>query len=132
MTRSEDNLILIPGKAVGSATPVGIPVCSWRTRKTEGLSKRAVPCTEKAILTKDVNTEVEKVAVCHGLGNTVIATLMLRELGKYGAYRSFWGWSFQSYRAANAFSGDALWLHQPGKGPPKWTISPLAAEWRYV
>ena len=27
MTRSEDKLILIPGNAVGTATPVGIPAC---------------------------------------------------------------------------------------------------------
>ena len=36
MTRSEDKLMLIPGNAVGTATPVGIPVCYWRTRKIEG------------------------------------------------------------------------------------------------
>ena len=36
MTRSEDKLILIPGNAVGTATPVGIPVCYWSTKKTEG------------------------------------------------------------------------------------------------
>ena len=36
MTRSEDTLILLPGNTVGSATPVGITVCYWSTRKTEG------------------------------------------------------------------------------------------------
>ena len=75
---------------------------------------------------------MEKVAVRHGLGNTVITTLALRGLGEYEACRSFGGWGFQSYRAANAFAGGALWLHQPGKGPPQWTISPLGAERRYV
>ena len=35
ITGSEDKLNLIPGNAVGSATPVGIPVCYWSTRKTE-------------------------------------------------------------------------------------------------
>ena len=36
MTRSEEKLNLIPGYAVGTATPVGIPVCNCSTRKTEG------------------------------------------------------------------------------------------------
>ena len=37
VTCGEDNLI--PGRAAGTATPVGIPVCCWRTRKTEGWVK---------------------------------------------------------------------------------------------
>ena len=37
--RSEDKLYLIPGNAVGTATPQGIPVCYWSTRQTRRLSK---------------------------------------------------------------------------------------------
>ena len=85
----------------------------------------SVPCTENAIRRKEVNTEVEKVAVRHGLGSTAITTLMLRRVG---GVRGMQVWSFQSYRAANAFSGDALWLHHPGKYPPQQTISPSGAE----
>ena len=33
---AEDKLILMPGNAVGIATPLGIPVCYWSTRNTEG------------------------------------------------------------------------------------------------
>ena len=36
MTRSEEELIRMPGNAVGTATPRGIPVCYWSTKKTEG------------------------------------------------------------------------------------------------
>ena len=43
------------------------------------------------MLRKKVNTEVEKVRVCHELGYTVITTLTLRGLGECGACRSFLG-----------------------------------------
>eukprot|EP00670_Eutreptiella_braarudii_P002389 CAMPEP_0174300488 /NCGR_PEP_ID=MMETSP0809-20121228/58488_1 /TAXON_ID=73025 ORGANISM="Eutreptiella gymnastica-like, Strain CCMP1594" /NCGR_SAMPLE_ID=MMETSP0809 /ASSEMBLY_ACC=CAM_ASM_000658 /LENGTH=33 /DNA_ID= /DNA_START= /DNA_END= /DNA_ORIENTATION= len=33
MTRSNDKLNLIPGNAVGTATPEGIPVCYQSTRQ---------------------------------------------------------------------------------------------------
>ena len=36
MTCSEGELNPMPGHAAGTATPVGIPVCYWSTRKTEG------------------------------------------------------------------------------------------------
>ena len=36
VTHSEDDLNLMPGNAAGTATPVGIPVSYWSTRKTEG------------------------------------------------------------------------------------------------
>ena len=35
ITRSEDELHLMPGNAAGTATPEGIPVCDWSTRNTE-------------------------------------------------------------------------------------------------
>ena len=46
--------MLIPGNAVGTATPVGIPVRYRSTRKTEGLSENSgAPCTEKSIPRKE-------------------------------------------------------------------------------
>jgi len=36
ITRSEDKLNLMPGNALGTATPEGAPVCCWSTRKTQG------------------------------------------------------------------------------------------------
>ena len=33
---SEDKLKLTPGASAGTATPIGIPVCDWSTRETEG------------------------------------------------------------------------------------------------
>ena len=36
ITRREGKLNLIPWNAAGAATPMGIPVCNWSTRKTEG------------------------------------------------------------------------------------------------
>eukprot|EP00670_Eutreptiella_braarudii_P027308 CAMPEP_0174379302 /NCGR_PEP_ID=MMETSP0811_2-20130205/122616_1 /TAXON_ID=73025 ORGANISM="Eutreptiella gymnastica-like, Strain CCMP1594" /NCGR_SAMPLE_ID=MMETSP0811_2 /ASSEMBLY_ACC=CAM_ASM_000667 /LENGTH=116 /DNA_ID=CAMNT_0015531795 /DNA_START=1165 /DNA_END=1516 /DNA_ORIENTATION=- len=36
VTCSEDEPNLMPGNAVGMATPAGVPVGSWSTRKTEG------------------------------------------------------------------------------------------------
>ena len=39
ITRSKDKLYLIPGNAVGTATPEGIPVCYWSTRQTGAPSK---------------------------------------------------------------------------------------------
>ena len=40
MTRREDELYLIPGNAVGTATPEGIPVCYRRTTKTKQQTKQ--------------------------------------------------------------------------------------------
>ena len=51
ITRRNDQLYLIPGNAVGTTAPKGIPVCYWSTRQTRRLSKnRGVLCTEKAVL----------------------------------------------------------------------------------
>jgi hypothetical protein len=33
ITRNDDELNLIPGNAVGTATPEGIPVCYWSKTK---------------------------------------------------------------------------------------------------
>ena len=38
-----DGLILIPETAVGTATPVGIPVCDWSTRKSSELTDTLEP-----------------------------------------------------------------------------------------
>ena len=41
ITRREDELSLMPGNAAGTATPIGIPMCGWGTRKA-GLRKTAL------------------------------------------------------------------------------------------
>ena len=41
--------------------------------------------TEKAVLTKEVYTEVERVVVCHGLGDIALKCLTLGVLGELGA-----------------------------------------------
>jgi hypothetical protein len=42
---------------------------------------------------REINTEVERVAVCHGQGNTVITTSTPWGLGERGACGPFLGWS---------------------------------------
>ena len=76
ITRREDELNLIPGNAVETATPEGIPVCHWSTRKPEGLKKKSsgVACTEKAVSKKEISIVVKKVIVHHGPRSTVITT----------------------------------------------------------
>ena len=59
--------------------------------------------TEKAVSKKEVYTEVERIVVCHGLGDVAVKCLTLGILGEHGACELFLVWSSWSCRVVNAF-----------------------------